>query len=176
LRGKPFLIYKFRTMVPDADRHGLLLTVDGDSRVTPVGRILRKTKLDELPQLVNVVKGEMSLVGPRPEVPHYVAQYNEQQRRVLELKPGITDPATIAFMDEESVLVGAADTELCYVTTIMPQKIAANLRYGEHASSWTDLSIILKTITKVCMRSKFKSCSKPACNEGNTPNDIRRVA
>src|SRR6478672_6127594 len=102
--GVPFLIIKFRTMVPDADKRGLSITSNGDRRITRVGRLLRKTKLDELPQLWNVLRGEMSLVGPRPEVPRYVELYTPEQRTILNYKPGITDLASLRFRDEESLL------------------------------------------------------------------------
>jgi len=144
--GKPFRIWKFRTMRVDAEQRGGLVTAAGDPRVTRVGRLLRRVKFDELPQLMNVVGGEMSLVGPRPEVPYYVEQYSEGQRRVLNLMPGITDPASVAFRDEEMVLAHFDDQEAAYVREIMPEKIRLNLEYAKHATLWGDIGVILKTL------------------------------
>lgn len=144
--GRLFYIWKFRTMVVDADRAGLQVTRGGDARITPLGRILRGTKLDELPQLWNVVKGDMSLVGPRPEVPQYVERYTPVQRQVLELKPGITDVATLAFHNEEELLRSAKDVEQFYLSHCVPQKIELNLRYASGANLWRDSQIILWTI------------------------------
>lgn len=143
--GVPFRLYKFRSMVANADKAGPAVTVAGDKRVTPIGRILRKTKLDELPQLINVVKGEMSLVGPRPEDPRYVALYTPQQRAVLTVRPGITSLASVRYRDEESLLTGA-DWERHYVETIMPAKLAIDLDYVGRATLLTDIGIILRTI------------------------------
>lgn len=145
LNGRPFRMWKFRTMVPGADRSGRLVTVAGDSRITPVGRRLRALKLDELPQLFNVLSGEMSLVGPRPEVERYVAMYSEAQRAVLRLKPGITDPASIRYRNESELLAGAADPEAMYVQSVMPDKIRVNLEYAARATLWTDLRVMLAT-------------------------------
>ena len=144
--GGLFWIWKFRTMVVDADRQGLAVTKDGDSRITPVGRWLRKSKLDELPQLWNVLCGEMSFVGPRPEVPQYVAMYSEAQREVLRVKPGITDVATLEFRHEEELLARAADTERFYREECLPRKIELNLQYQSRASLWQDTRIILQTL------------------------------
>ena len=118
--GAPFEMLKFRSMVNGADRLGGLLTVGGDARVTRLGRLLRASKLDELPQLLNVLRGDMSLVGPRPEVPEYVALYTPAQRRVLRLLPGITDPASIRYVREEEELASAADPERMYREVVMP--------------------------------------------------------
>lgn len=149
LGGRPFRMWKFRTMVVDAEKLGGKLTVEGDPRVTRVGHWLRKTKLDELPQLLNVVKGEMALVGPRPEVQRYVDRYTEEQRRVLDLVPGITDPASIAYRDESEILAREADPEAAYIERIMPDKIRINLEYAQRASVVTDLGVILRTLTRV---------------------------
>lgn len=146
LRGKVFYIWKFRTMIVNAESTGASVTRDGDSRITPIGRILRKLKADELPQLLNVAVGEMSLVGPRPEVPRYVRCYTEQQKKVLELKPGITDLATLAFRHEEELLKTADDLENFYVNVCVPKKIELNLRYAERANLWQDTKIILRTL------------------------------
>jgi lipopolysaccharide/colanic/teichoic acid biosynthesis glycosyltransferase len=146
LGGKPFWIWKFRTMVVNAEKLGASLTRDRDPRITPSGRFLRKTKLDELPQLWNVLKGEMSLVGPRPEVPKYVERFTRSQRDVLQLKPGITDLATLAFRDEEELLESARDVEAFYLNFCLPKKIELNLQYARQASCWEDTKIILQTL------------------------------
>ena len=145
--GIPFFILKFRTMVPDADKAGLAITSNGDHRVTPVGRFLRKSKLDELPQLWNVLRGEMSLVGPRPEVAQYVNHYTPEQRAILQHKPGITDLASIRFRNEETLLqsTGAA-MEIFYVQQCLPRKIELNQEYARTANLLTDTWIILQTI------------------------------
>jgi lipopolysaccharide/colanic/teichoic acid biosynthesis glycosyltransferase len=145
-RGRPFRIWKFRTMIPGAQMRGLPLTVGRDVRVTRVGAWLRRLKLDELPQLFNVLAGDMTLVGPRPEVPRYVASYNSEQRRVLELVPGLTDEASIRYLDESAILATAADPEQMYRDQIIPEKIRLNLAYAAHATEWTDLRLILATL------------------------------
>jgi putative peptidoglycan lipid II flippase len=144
--GNPFWILKFRTMTTDADQGGPSLTVGQDARVTRIGRRLRAWKIDELPQLINVFLGEMSLVGPRPEVPRYVALYTEAQARVLRLRPGITDAASIAYRNENELLGSCAAPEDYYVQTIMPDKIRINLDYAAHATLWTHVQIILATL------------------------------
>lgn len=145
--GRPFRICKFRTMVVNAEQIGASLTVGArDPRITPVGYWLRRYKLDELPQLVNVVRGEMSLVGPRPEVPRYVALYDEEQKKVLALKPGITDPASIKYRNESEILAQCEDPEKTYTEQIMPDKIQMNLTYAGQATRWSDLKIILTTL------------------------------
>jgi lipopolysaccharide/colanic/teichoic acid biosynthesis glycosyltransferase len=149
LGGRPFRMWKFRSMVVDAEKLGGKLTVGGDPRVTRVGHWLRKTKLDELPQLLNVVMGEMALVGPRPEVRRYVDLYTEEQRRVLDLLPGITDPASIAYRDESEILARESDPEAAYIERIMPDKIRINLEYAERANVLTDLGVILRTLARV---------------------------
>lgn len=145
--GVPFRIFKFRTMVVDAEARGLQITVgERDPRITGAGHFLRKFKLDELPQLINVLIGDMSLVGPRPEVPRYVQMYSETQREVLRVRPGITDPASIAFRDENAMLAGEPDPERAYIEKIMPKKLEMNLEYLRCASVRNDLSVIFKTI------------------------------
>lgn len=146
LGGKPFQIVKFRTMVPGAEARGPSVTQAGDPRVTRIGKVLRRAKLDELPQLWNVLVGEMTFVGPRPEVPRYVALYSEHQRRILALKPGITDPAALRFRDEERLLEGARDLDRVYIQDIMPRKIELSLAYARQASRWEDTKIILRTL------------------------------
>ncbi len=150
--GRRFRIWKFRTMVVDAEQRGRPLTVGADPRVTRVGRWLRRHKLDELPQLLNVLAGEMSLVGPRPEVPRYVAHYTPEQQAVLRLIPGITDPASIRYYDESEHLARAADPERCYIEEIMPEKIRLNLEYAAHATPWTDLQVVLSTLRRLAGR------------------------
>jgi lipopolysaccharide/colanic/teichoic acid biosynthesis glycosyltransferase len=148
--GRLFRIWKFRTMRVGAEKAGgSLLTVGADPRITRVGGLLRRYKLDEFPQLLNVVTGEMSLVGPRPEVPRYVKLYTDDQRRVLELVPGITDPASIRFRRESELLAASADPEATYVDEIMPEKIRLNLEYTGRASPLGDLRLILETILKI---------------------------
>jgi lipopolysaccharide/colanic/teichoic acid biosynthesis glycosyltransferase len=144
-RGRLFRIWKFRTMVPQAALGGAL-TVGDDPRITRVGATIRRLKLDELPQLFNVIGGTMSLVGPRPELPVYVAQYTEAQRKVLELKPGITGVASRHYRHESAILGQVADPERFYVETIVPDKIRMCLTYGARASLWSDLRVILGTL------------------------------
>lgn len=151
--GKAFRIWKFRSMVVNADKVGLEVTRDHDPRITRAGRFLRKTKLDELPQLWNVLLGQMSFVGPRPEVPKYVALYTPQQREVLRLKPGITDVASIEFRDEESLLQGAADVESFYVQYCLPRKIELNQQYARKANLLNDIRVILRTFAAVVFRA-----------------------
>ena len=147
--GKPFRMFKFRSMVLDAERRGLQLTVGEDQRITRIGRWLRKLKFDELPQLFNVLRGEMSLVGPRPEVPRYVELYDEQQKQVLQLLPGITDPASIAYANESEILAQSSNPEAVYINRIVPDKIRLNLEYAKAATLWSDVMIILGTFRKV---------------------------
>lgn len=145
--GHPFRIHKFRTMSVDAERVGGSLTVGADRRVTRVGRWLRAHRLDELPQLLDVLRGEMSLVGPRPEVPRYVALYPAGLReQVLAVRPGITDPASLAFRGEAEMLAAASDPEREYVEVILPKKLALAADYAAHASLWTDLGVVFRSL------------------------------
>lgn len=145
--GRTFRIHKFRTMRTDAERIGGSLTVGTDARVTRAGRWLRAHRLDELPQLIDVLRGEMSLVGPRPEVPRYVAMYPAALRdRVLAVRPGITDPASLAFRGEADLLAAAHDPEREYVEVILPKKLALAADYAAHATLWTDLGIVARTL------------------------------
>ena len=145
-----FMLYKFRSMITDADKKGLLITVGGkDPRVTKSGYFIRKYKLDELPQLINVFKGNMSLVGPRPEVRKYVDMYNDEQRKVLSIRPGITDYASIEYMDENRILGESQDPEKSYVEFIMPEKIKFNMRYIENQSVGEYLKFIFMTIWNI---------------------------
>jgi len=144
--GRDFILYKFRTMRPDADRSGLLTVGAADARITRSGGLLRRSKLDELPQLWNVLNGTMSLVGPRPEVRKYVNRYNEDQRRVLAVRPGITDAASIAYRDENVLLGRAADPERTYVEEIMPAKLRLSMPYALRPTVGRYFSLILQTV------------------------------
>lgn len=146
--GKEFNIYKFRTMVTDAEKIGKQITVGNDSRITKVGTFLRKTKIDELPQLFNVLKGDMSLVGPRPEVPKYVALYNEEQKNVLNVRPGITDMASLRYRDENEILGKVENPEEYYINVIMKDKLSLNLEYIQKSNVFFDIYLIVKTIIK----------------------------
>jgi len=150
-KGRPFSIWKFRTMIEHAEKNGSQLTIGDDPRITRSGYWLRKFKIDELPQLFNVLMGDMSLVGPRPEVPKYVSLYTLEQRRILDQIPGITDPASIKYCDENRLLSQSLDAEKNYRENIMPEKITINLEYAVNATLWSDTKVILKTIA-VCLR------------------------
>ena len=147
--NKDFFLLKFRSMQTDADKKGLLTVGSRDSRVTRIGYYLRKYKLDELPQLFNVLFGSMSLVGPRPEVRKYVDLYTQEQKQVLTVKPGITDFASIEYVDENEILAKATNPEQTYISEIMPHKLSLNLKYIEQQGLITDLSIIFRTIGKI---------------------------
>ncbi|MDH5330436.1 MAG: sugar transferase [Aquincola sp.] len=151
--GQPFRIHKFRTMVVDAPARGPALTVGDDPRITRVGAWLRRSKLDELPQLIDVLAGDMSLVGPRPELPQYVARYPDALRmKALALKPGITDPASLAFADESALLAAASDPEREYVEVILPRKLGEAIAYAERATLATDLGVIGSTLRLLSRR------------------------
>lgn len=145
--GRPFELLKFRTMAAGAV--GAQVTSAGDPRITPAGRVLRKYKLDELPQLVNVLRGDMSLVGPRPEVRRYVDCYPERYARILELRPGITDFAAIEYRDEEQVLARSAEPERAYVQEVLPAKMELYEKYLAEQSIGTDLRLILRTLRAI---------------------------
>lgn len=159
--GKVFRIAKFRSMDVDAEQRGLQITSAGDRRITPIGGILRRTKLDELPQLWNVLRGEMSLVGPRPEVPSYVQTYTTEQREVLSVRPGLTDPASILYREEEKLLAGQADPESYYREIVLPAKLKLNLEYLSRVSFVRDVFLILQTMTCVLTPkgTSTKDCS-----------------
>ena len=146
--GREFKIFKYRTMKIGSDKYSQI-TVGKDSRITKVGDFLRKYKLDEIPQLINVLIGDMSLVGPRPEVPKYVALYTEEQREILKVRAGITDYASIEFSNENDILANEADPEKAYIEKIMPRKIELNKKYLSEISVMTDIKIILLTIKKI---------------------------
>jgi len=148
---KPFFIYKFRTMVVNAESLGKQITVKGDTRITKVGKVLRRYKIDEFPQLINVLLGEMSFVGPRPEVKKYVDLYTNDQKEIFKVKPGITDYASIEYRNENDLLSTVEDPEEYYINTIMQDKIKLNKKYIQKNNLFIDVKIILKTISK-CFR------------------------
>ena len=143
--GKPFGLYKFRSMRVGSDAEGLLTVGERDNRITRIGYVLRKTKIDELPQLLNVLKGDMSLVGPRPEVRKYTDMYTEEQRKVLCVRPGITDYASIEYVNENELLSKADDPERMYIEKVMPDKIKLNMKYLEHYTVGEYFKIIFLT-------------------------------
>ncbi len=147
--GREFKLLKFRSMRPGSEILGQLTIGGRDPRITTVGYFLRKTKLDELPQLWNVLVGDMSVVGPRPEVPRYVALYTAEQRAVLNLRPGITGMASLDYIDENELLARASDPEQAYINEVMPAKLALDLRYVREQSFLLDLRIILATVGRV---------------------------
>lgn len=147
--GRPFRILKLRTMVVDAALHGPLVTAGGDRRVTPLGRFLRRTKLDELPQLVNVWLGDMSLVGPRPEVPRYLSCYSPADRVVLSVRPGITDPASLRLRHEEELLARFSDRERAYTEVLLPWKLELQREYVAQQSLAGDVALIVRTLAQL---------------------------
>lgn len=152
-KGRTFELLKFRSMTIRRDQSGPGVTRSGDSRITPVGRFLRRFKLDELPQLLNVLKGDMSIVGPRPDLPEFCQALGPEHRALFSLKPGLTGSATLEFRHEEKLLadVPEKDLEDHYVRTVLPQKAELDLAYAERATLWSDLGIILRT---VCVLSR----------------------
>jgi lipopolysaccharide/colanic/teichoic acid biosynthesis glycosyltransferase len=147
--GKPFRIFKFRSMRNDSDKKGKLTVGMRDPRITPIGYFIRKYKLDEFPQFINVLKGEMSIVGPRPEVQEYVQLYTKEQRKVLDVKPGITDYASLYYFKENELLAQATDPQKTYIEEIMPAKIKLNEKYLANPTLFHDLKIIFKTFMKI---------------------------
>lgn len=147
--NRDFNLYKFRTMRPDADSKGLLTVGARDSRITRVGYFLRKYKIDEFPQLLNILKGDMSIVGPRPEVRKYVDLYTPEQMRVLTVRPGLTDYASIRYVNESEVLAASDNPERTYIEEVMPAKLALNLQYIENQSLKEDFKLIFKTFTAI---------------------------
>jgi lipopolysaccharide/colanic/teichoic acid biosynthesis glycosyltransferase len=143
--GKEFRLHKFRTMKPASENSGQLTVGMRDSRITRIGYYLRKTKMDEMPQLWNILIGEMSVVGPRPEVPKYVAMYNPKQREVLSVRPGLTDYASIKYVNENEILERSSNPEQTYIDEIMPEKLALNLQYIREKSLLVDIKIIINT-------------------------------
>jgi len=145
LNGELFTLYKFRTMIASAEEIGPGITTQNDPRIIWVGRLLRRTKIDEFPQLINVLKGNMSLVGPRPEDPRYVAQYTQEQKRVLSVRPGITSPASLVYRSEENMLSGS-DWETVYQKEILPAKLSVDLAYLSQRTFLSDIFLIVRTI------------------------------
>ncbi|MFO7879448.1 MAG: sugar transferase [Bacteroidota bacterium] len=146
---KPFRIYKFRSMRSGSDRKGKLTIGSADRRITKTGRFIRKYKFDEFAQLINVLKGDMSLVGPRPEVPEYVSKYTDEQKKVLKVRPGITDYASIEYSGENDLLASSSDPEKTYIDEVMPAKLELNKKYIRDASLRVDLMLIFRTLKKV---------------------------
>lgn len=170
--GKPFRILKFRTMVQRADEMGGASTPDDDPRVTKIGYILRKYKLDEIPQLFNILSGEMSLVGPRPQIPWAVERYTEEERAILSIRPGITDCASLRFRDEGKILQGSIDPDQEYFNKIHPEKIRLSLEYLHQRSFWLDIKILAQTIVAVAFQqshyrldTKIKKKKTPATSQ-----------
>ncbi len=146
---KPFMLLKFRTMFCGSDSKGLLTVGSADSRVTGFGKFLRKSKMDELPQMLNILAGHMSFVGPRPEVPKYVAMYSDEQKMVLSVRPGLTDYASLEYINESDLLAQQSDPERFYIETVMPDKLNLNLRYIKEMGCATDLKIIFRTLKRI---------------------------
>lgn len=147
--GRIFNIYKFRSMVSGKSANSPSITQKDDNRITKVGAFIRKYKIDEIPQLINVFIGDMSIVGPRPEVPKYVAMYNEEQRRVLSVRPGLTDLASISFIDEEQILAVSDDMEKTYVEEIMPKKLQLGIQYINNLTFFNDIKLIFRTFASI---------------------------
>lgn len=145
---KEFGLFKFRSMRPNSDQAGQI-TIGNDSRVTNVGRFIRRFKIDEVPQLINIIKGDMSVVGPRPEVPKYVKLYSQEQLKVLSVLPGLTDYASIEYLDEQKILGAADDPDKAYIEDVMPAKLMLNLKYITDRGFWLDIKLIFRTIGKI---------------------------
>lgn len=153
---KPFLMYKFRTMIAQADKIGGPTTSNDDPRITSVGKIIRKWRIDEMPQLINVLKGDMSLVGPRPEVEEVTRLFTKEQKFVFTVRPGMTDWASLKFLDEGEIVKRGSDPHRVYLEKIWPEKIRLQMKYVKERSFWTDIKIILQTIKKVFLNPKSK--------------------
>ena len=147
--NKDFKLLKFRTMYTGSDQKGLITVGEHDARITPFGYFLRKSKMDEFPQLLNIIKGDMSIVGPRPEVRHYVDMYTEEQMKVLSVRPGLTDFASLVYIDENKLLENQEDPEEFYIKEMMPRKLELNLKYIEQQSVKTDAILIFKTLKAI---------------------------
>lgn len=147
--NKDFKLLKFRTMYTGSDQKGLITVGEHDARITPFGYFLRKSKMDEFPQLLNIIKGDMSIVGPRPEVRHYVDMYTEEQLKVLSVRPGLTDFASLVYIDENKLLENQEDPEEFYIKEMMPRKLELNLKYIEQQSVKTDAILIFKTLKAI---------------------------
>lgn len=151
-KNRDFRLFKFRSMRPDSDKLGLITVGGHDPRVTRSGYYIRKYKLDELPQLINVFIGDMSLVGPRPEVRKYVDMYTPEQMRVLSVRPGITSLASIRYRNENDILAAAADPDRAYIERVMPDKIAIDLEYVDRATLWNDIKLIFSTFREIIVK------------------------
>jgi lipopolysaccharide/colanic/teichoic acid biosynthesis glycosyltransferase len=151
--GTSFKMFKFRTMVLNADKIGGPSTADDDPRLTRTGKLIRRIKLDELPQLLNVLRGEMSFVGPRPEVKHYVDMFTDEEKAILTVRPGITDWASLWNSDEGAILAGSSDPEKTYMEKIRPEKVRLQLKYVRERSLWGDIVIIFMTLKKIVVRN-----------------------
>ncbi len=147
--GRHFRLLKFRTMRPGSESQGQITVGERDPRITGIGHVLRRSKLDELPQLLNILWGDMSIVGPRPEVPKYVALYTDEQRAVLDVRPGLSSLASIAYINENEILGRSSDPERTYIEEVMPAKLALDLRYVREQSLWMDLRIIAVTVRRI---------------------------
>lgn len=147
--GRHFRLLKFRTMRPGSESQGQITVGERDPRITGIGHVLRRSKLDELPQLLNILWGDMSIVGPRPEVPKYVALYTDEQRAVLDVRPGLSSLASIAYINENEILGRSSDPERTYIEEVMPAKLALDLRYVREQSLWMDLGIIAATVRRI---------------------------
>ena len=150
--NRDFRLFKFRSMRPDSDRLGLITVGGHDPRVTRSGYYIRRYKLDEFPQLINVFKGDMSLVGPRPEVRKYVDMYTPEQMRVLSVRPGITSLASIRYRNENEILAKADDPDRCYIEKVMPDKLAIDLEYVDRATLWNDIRLIFSAFREIIMK------------------------
>lgn len=150
--NKDFRLYKFRSMRPDSDKLGLITVGGHDPRVTRSGYYIRKYKLDELPQLINVFVGDMSIVGPRPEVRKYVDMYTPGQMRVLSVRPGITSLASIRYRNENEILAASDDPDRCYIEQVMPDKLAIDLEYVDRATLWNDICLIFSTFKEIIIK------------------------
>lgn len=150
--NKDFRLFKFRSMRPDSDKLGLITVGGHDPRVTRSGYYIRKYKLDEFPQLINVFKGDMSLVGPRPEVRKYVDMYSPEQMRVLSVRPGITSLASIRYRNENDILAASDDPDRCYIEKVMPDKLAIDLEYVDRATLWNDIKLIFSTFKEIIVK------------------------
>jgi lipopolysaccharide/colanic/teichoic acid biosynthesis glycosyltransferase len=168
--GQPFKIVKFRTMVDGADRLSANVSPCGDPRVTGVGRFLRGWYLDELPQLFNVIAGEMRLVGPRPETPEFVALYTARERRVLEVKPGLVGPSTLGFMDEAERLATAENPGQLYATALLHERVCLDLKYLDQQSMSYDLRILLRQAVAIISRSSRRSSRRPSARSSSRPS------
>jgi lipopolysaccharide/colanic/teichoic acid biosynthesis glycosyltransferase len=166
--GRTFVLYKFRTMIVDGATRGPGITAAGDPRITSVGRVLRRSKLDEFPQLWNVVRGDMRLVGPRPEDPRFVALYPPEQRHVLSVAPGITGPSQLAFFDEEELL-RSTDPEATYVREILPRKLAIDTAYAEHRTVRLDVQILARTGLAALRAVRSRPAEAAASTAGLSP-------